>query len=202
MPCSRRFAVLAASVLPWPGTALAHSPIEGLGDFYNGMLHPVLVPAHLVALIAAGLLIGRQAREHYQIGAAGFLAATTAGLLLAAFDPPFRIDSLLLAWIAGSGLLLALTSRLPAWIPAAAGALLGLGIGVDSGQAMDDIGSRLAALTGSGVSVYLLFLYTLASADSLRKRHWQQVAVRVVGSWIAAGSLLALTLDVLGPGST
>jgi hydrogenase/urease accessory protein HupE len=201
MPCSTRLLVAVALALLSADPALAHSPVEGLGDFYNGMLHPVIVPAHLVALIAAGLLIGRQPQGSYQIAAMGFLAASTAGLVWAGLGPELAVESFLLAGAAAGGLLLALTTGLPTWVPVAAGALLGLGVGIDSGQGMDGIASRLAALTGSGVTIYLLFLYALAIADKLRAHQWQQVAIRVAGSWIAAGSLLALSLGLLGPGS-
>lgn len=47
--------LLAATACP----AAAHSPIKGVGTFYSGLLHPALVPAHLLALIAVGLLIGQ-----------------------------------------------------------------------------------------------------------------------------------------------
>ena len=42
--------------------AQAHVPIEGVGGFYGGLLHPILVPAHALALLALGIFIGR--RKH------------------------------------------------------------------------------------------------------------------------------------------
>jgi urease accessory protein len=43
-----------------PGWALAHSPIPGIASFYSGVLHPFVVPAQLMALLALGLLFGQR----------------------------------------------------------------------------------------------------------------------------------------------
>jgi hydrogenase/urease accessory protein HupE len=182
-----------------PAVAEAHTPIEGLGDFYNGMLHPVLVPAHLLALLGVGLLIGRQPPAALQPAALSFLAAITLGLLGAGLGWSADAETLLLAGAAVCGLLLAWSSPLPAWVGSASGIALGFAIGTDSGQGISETQAVAAALTGTGVSVYLLFLYALATADTLRKRHWQQVAVRIAGSWIAASAILVLALTVIKP---
>jgi hydrogenase/urease accessory protein HupE len=192
----RRLTGIAATL---PAVAEAHTPIEGLGDFYNGMLHPLVVPAHLLALLGVGLLIGRQPPAALQPAALGFLAATTLGLLGAGLGWSLSAETPLLAGAAICGLLLAWGSPLPAWLGSVSGIALGFAIGTDSGQGISETQAVAAALTGTGVSVYLLFLYALATADSLRKRHWQQVAVRVAGSWIAASSILVLALTVIQP---
>ena len=51
--------ILAVSCLT-PRLALAHVPFAGLNDLYNGLLHPVVVPAHLLLLAASGLFLGKQ----------------------------------------------------------------------------------------------------------------------------------------------
>ena len=63
----RRAAILLITILITPGTALAHGSIEGIGDFYSGILHPALVPAHLLVLLSLGLLLGQQGLSHSQI---------------------------------------------------------------------------------------------------------------------------------------
>ena len=50
---------LAPLLLLAPGLAVAHSPMQGIGNFYGGILHPILVPSHLLALLSLGLLIGQ-----------------------------------------------------------------------------------------------------------------------------------------------
>ena len=51
----------------------AHSPIQGLGVFYNAMLHPFLEPVHFLLLIGVGLLLGRQRRRIAGTGVAALL---------------------------------------------------------------------------------------------------------------------------------
>jgi len=196
MRCRHTLACLAATV---PAVAEAHTPIEGLGDFYNGMLHPVVVPAHLLALLGIGLLIGRQPQAALQPAALAFLAATTLGLLGAGLGWSVNAETLLLAGAAISGLLLAWGSPLPGWLGTASGIALGFAIGTDSGQGITESQAVAAALTGTGVAVYLLFLYALAVSDTLRKYQWQQVAIRVAGSWIAASAIMVIALTVIAP---
>jgi hydrogenase/urease accessory protein HupE len=52
-------AVLAALLLA-TDPAHAHDVVAGVGGFYGGLLHPLLVPAHVLALTSLGLLIGQQ----------------------------------------------------------------------------------------------------------------------------------------------
>ena len=40
--------------------AMAHPPPLGIGGFAGGLLHPLFVPAHLLAVLALGMLIGQQ----------------------------------------------------------------------------------------------------------------------------------------------
>ena len=180
MQCSQArphvFAMVSALL---PGAAIAHTPIEGIGDFYNGMLHPVIVPAHLLALLGVGLLVGRLSHRSIQPAALAFLAAMVFGLV--------------------SGLLLASGLSIPRWLGMVAATLVGFAIGADSAQDPAALQSLTAALIGTGVTVYLLFLYGLAITDYLRRYHWQQIAIRVAGSWIAASALLAGTLALIEP---
>ncbi len=49
-----RAAIFLITIFVIPGTALGHGSIDGVGDFYSGMLHPELVPAHVLILIGLG----------------------------------------------------------------------------------------------------------------------------------------------------
>lgn len=199
----RTRAVAGALLVLVPGLAAAHTPIAGIGDFYNGMLHPLRVPAHLLAVLAVGLLIGQQRSRALQPAALAYLAATTTGLVGAGLGFVVGLQPLLLAGAAVCGLLVAWRPVLPVWIGVALGGLIGFAIGLDSGPNLLELQAKIAALLGAGITVYLVFLYATALADRLSARHWQQVAVRVVGSWIAAIALLVLSLSLTalkGPG--
>ena len=65
----------------FPQLAHAHSPIEGIGDFYNGMLHPLLVPSHVLLLLALGLLRGQQGLRSMRYGLPLFVLTLCVGLL-------------------------------------------------------------------------------------------------------------------------
>ena len=96
-----------AGALLLPGPALAHSPIPGIGGFYNGLLHPLLVPAHLLALVALGLWLGQQALPRIERALLAFSLLLLAGLALAAFAAPGGGQTSLLACALGVGLLVA-----------------------------------------------------------------------------------------------
>ncbi|MCP5157693.1 MAG: HupE/UreJ family protein, partial [Ectothiorhodospiraceae bacterium] len=56
----QRLAVGTALALAGP-TAAAHGAFGDAGAFYSGLVHPFMVPAHLLTLLAFGLLVGQQA---------------------------------------------------------------------------------------------------------------------------------------------
>jgi len=128
----RRGRVAAACLLAAPA-AVAHSPIEGIGDFYGGILHPALVPAHLLALVSLGLLLGQLGLDAMRVGYAAFLPALIAGLVAAGAG--VSINSLELWLLTGSlvcGLLVAVRVPLPGSLAAVLAGAVGLAVGLDS----------------------------------------------------------------------
>ena len=91
-----------------PGTTLAHAPIEGIGNFYNGLLHPVLVPAHLLLLVAIGLFIGQQRSKNVEAALGSFALATIVGLILAWFSIGAEAESIVLVLSTTIGLVIAI----------------------------------------------------------------------------------------------
>ena len=186
---------VAAAILLLPGVALAHSPIPGIGGFYNGLLHPLLVPAHLLALVALGLWLGQQALPRIQGALLSFSLLLLAGLVLAAFAPPGGgvRTSLLLACALGLGLLVAAAWSLPRYVAAAIAGVVALLIGLDSAPEAAGTRATLIVLAGVGVGVHLLLLNVVA-LTSYAKKPWLRVGVRVLGSWSAASALMVLAL--------
>ncbi len=182
-----------------PAVALAHSPIKGLNNFYNGFLHPLFVPAHLLSLLALGLLFGQQGPRPHTPAILGFLTASVLGLLGTLFIEPIAVETVLLGGAGLLGLLIAAKRVVPVYLSALLGVLLGIAIGLDSAMVELSGNERLASLLGSGIGIYLLLLYPMALADHFNKRPWQRIAIRVLGSWIAASALLVLTLTVFVP---
>ena len=62
-----------------PNLAFAHSPIEGIDSFYNGLLHPVFVPAHILLILGLGLLFGQKGTQETRFALVGYFAATAVG---------------------------------------------------------------------------------------------------------------------------
>src|SRR5262245_23327334 len=72
--------LLAASVLLLSaGSAWAHPPPLGIGGFAGGLLHPLFVLGHFMAIVALGLLIGRQT-GWTRIAVLCFVAGLAVGL--------------------------------------------------------------------------------------------------------------------------
>ena len=194
---TQRFRVyLLTLLLGLPSTALAHTPIKGINNFYNGALHPVLVPAHLLLLIALGLLLGQQGLKDKQGAYLAFLLATILGLVGAWFSPQLQPEVIILACSAIIGLLIALSPQLVLIWCSIIGATAGFLLGIDSAQESLSGQAKFVTLFGSGVGIYFFSLYPIALADFLRKKHWKQILLRVLGSWVAASSLLVLALSL------
>lgn len=194
MICPGRMPVFAACLMI-PASALAHSPIEGIGEFYSGLLHPLFVPAHLLLVIASGLFVGQRGAKDNQPALFGFLAGVAVGLVAAGFSVGDRIEVFILAGGAAIGILVVARLDLNRFWCVSIVALAGLLLGMDSTQDALSGKEKFASLFGSGLGLYLLFLYPMALADMFTKRAWQTIGVRVIGSWIAASSLLVLALS-------
>lgn len=190
---------LTLAAVPLP--SLAHGPVAGIGAFYGGLLHPLMVPAHLLALVMLGLLLGQSGLGAMRRGYAGFLPGLALGLGLAVFDWYWSLElPLPLLMLSGSaGLVVALQWRLPVTVLyTLAGAAAGLMIGIDSGPDGGTRGQRLGALLGTGLGAFACLLLVGDLAERAR-RQWQRVLLRILGSWGAAAALLVLALAELRP---
>jgi urease accessory protein len=185
----------AATLAALPGSALAHSPMPGIGEFYGGMLHPVLVLSHLLALLVFALLVGQRGVRAMQITYPPFMLALCIGLFIAGFErqPALPNETLLLTLAMLLGLLVAAQRPPPEGLLSILGAALALLVGMDSG--VPDLPRRetFAALLGCWLGATLL-LVMFAGVTEMAQRNWQRIVVRVAGSWTTASAVLVLTL--------
>ena len=188
--------LVCLSVLIFPEVSLAHSPIEGLGSFYNGLLHPVLVPAHLLLLIAVGFFLGQQGLERIELVLGTYSAATFSGLVLAWFSFGTVIEPFILVLSAIIGLLIAINPKIKIDWYILIAILSGFFLGLDSAQEQLFGKDKLASLLGSGIAIYFLVLYPMILADKLKEKAWTNIGIRIIGSWVAASSLLVLAFLV------
>ena len=184
-------AAALATLSPLP--AFAH-PMQGVGDFYAGMLHPVVTIETVLPMVALSLLAGQQRRETAIHLLAAFPAALIVGALLASLGiAPSRLGIVQLILTAGLGILVAFARRVPSWLLVALGAVLGISAGWANAAELVAQASRFRFIAGLAVVGLLLLVYGNGLVRNL-KWEWTQIAVRVVGSWIAAVSILVLGL--------
>jgi len=183
-------------VLVMPDLAYAHMPLNGIDSFYNGVLHPALVPAHLLLLVAVGLLFGQQGPNENKVAIVAFLLSIVLGLISTGFSADSNFEVVQLTGATIIGLLVAANLRLPVYWCAIAGALTGLVIGLDSAQETLFGRDKMVALFGSGVGSYLLMLYPMGFTDHFNNKPWQKIGVRIIASWLAASSFLVLSLSL------
>jgi len=177
------------------GAACAHAPVPGLGDFYNGLLHPFFSLPHLLCLIALALFLGQHREHDNGAPAFGFLFALILSLGLAAFSIGFPTATLLLAVAGILGFLILLNARFPVWARLSLAVAAGLLMGFDF--ASETVRSKLALNCGTALTLYLCLLYGLTLGEAFGKKRWQHIGMRVAGSWIAACALLVLSLTLL-----
>jgi urease accessory protein len=183
-------AALLAATLP----ASAHMPIAGVAGFTGGLLHPILVPAHALALVALGLFVGRQ--DERRISLSLFALGLAGGLIAISFaiDETPAADVLLVD-TAILGLLVAAAWHPPraiGWLLAiTAGAALALDSPPDTISIEE--GNRILLGTGVGACAGLC---AIVAGASVLTRPWLALGVRILGSWIAASAILVLALSL------
>jgi urease accessory protein len=166
-----------------------------MSSMIEGLLHPLAVPAHALAVLALGLLIGRQpvGRRPVMLTAA-FAAGMIAGVaaIILAAQQAAAGDALLAATAAAAALV-ALAKPLPSWPCAALALVIGLALALDSPPQSISIAVATVTLAGTALGACLALAIIAACASRLR-RSWQRVGMRIVGSWIAASAILVLAL--------
>jgi len=181
-----------------PQLAFAHSPIEGMDNFYNGVLHPLLVPAHVLLLIIFGLYVNQKGRD--QVSPIGlFILAIIPGLIASWFNVFESLEWMLLMVSVIVGILTASNAVISSYLPKVVAVLVGVLIGADSTQTALVGAERLTFFLGCGLGMILIVILSWGLGDYARSFAWMRVGVRVIGSWIAASAILVLVLAMHGP---
>jgi urease accessory protein len=189
----RATAALAALLFA-PQAAFAHPVVQGVGGFYGGLLHPLFVPAHLLALVGFGLLLGQQAPRARRLALAVLAAALLTGITAIASAFVFKATAYFILTAAGAcGALAALARPVPVAVTGAIALVAGVTIMLES--VPDEISMRLTlvALGGTAIGAFLAAMLA-ADVTAALKYEWQRIGVRILGSWIAASAILVLAL--------
>jgi hypothetical protein len=147
-----------------------------------------LQPTNLLALVALGLLAGRHG------GIIVFMIGLLIGSLAIASalrEPPAALALLAIAATAGVIVATGWSPPLPITVVllVAGGSALAMNSPPQATAIAFAIASQIA--TGVGAVVIVAGIALIASAAN---RAWQHVALRIVGSWIAASAILVLAL--------
>jgi hypothetical protein len=165
-----------------------------LNGFLAGLLHPLSITAHVVAIIGLGLMIGQQSRRRVTLLA--FAIGLVAGLAaLAVAVGETRAPLVLLTGAALAGLAAAVGWPVPSILGAPLALIVGAAIGLDSPPRVASIAAANAALAGTALAAFLAVAMIAVITGRIHKG-WPRIGVRVLGSWIAAASILVVALQL------
>lgn len=176
-----------------PRTAQAHLVTSGGGPFFDGLIHFYVSPDDLLTVLAVALFSGlsgkRAARGLVLTLPVAWLLGTVVGMQVSNLNElEIRFAGVSMLCM---GLLLSINLKLPAGSLILVGLLIGFWHGFTNGLNFATTGTSGLTAIGNTVAASLVALLFSAAAVSLSKS-WQQIAVRVVGSWVAAIGLLVL----------
>lgn len=190
-----RTVLLAFTLFYSPGL-FAHTPVAGVGYFYNGILHPLFVPSHVILLLASGLLLGQQGVK--QIGEALllFLFSAMAGCFASAIVSDGVLEEFILLLSAIFGLIVAVDRVLPRYGRFIVGSLCGFLLALDSGQESLAGSERALTLLGTWFGLFLFLAFPIMLAEHCNRATWSRVLIRILGSWLTAVAGLAWALSL------
>lgn len=190
----RRAALAAVILCLATAAAQAHTVIPGIGGFAGGLLHPLLVPAHTLSLIALGLLAGRfPSATQARLLAVFAVAALVAFALIAMAYSATQAETLILCLGAAIGLLLAADLIPPFPVAASLTAFIAGAIIVDSVPPVLSVSETMLSLAGTALAAMALAAASAWLSGALPSRI-RTIAVRIAGSWIAASAIMVLAL--------
>jgi urease accessory protein len=188
--------VTIAAILP-VDAATAHVPFEDGGGFFGGVLHPLFVPAHALAILGIALLAGQQMPRWPWPTVACYGAGLVAGFaVIVSPVVPQMADEVLLATAAVSSSLVAAAWPIPKFLVSALAFVTGLALGLDSPPHVTSVQDASAILLGTFFGAIILLLVVVEGSIVL-SREWQRLGVRIVGSWSAASAIMVLALRLV-----
>ncbi|MBN2717686.1 MAG: HupE/UreJ family protein [Deltaproteobacteria bacterium] len=180
----------------------AHVPVKNISEFYAGILHPLIVPAHVLAIIIAGFVAARIPAYTLSLTrsfAGGLLVGLCASGLGLRVDETTALLILMIIFLSG----VYVAANLPHLQKYATNISYGLAISAGILVGLDTVFNDL-----DGAALWWCLLGTLVGASvmsfvvarfaRLARQPWQHIAVRVAASWIAAIGLLMLALALAG----
>lgn len=181
-------------------TAHAHLVSTRFGEFYSGLLHPIISMIHIVPWLALALLAGfqqqRTARWNILLFPIAVLLGTFIGGLLPQTGFITGLNSLSMIIL---GILLALAIKMPMSLFLGLSLLTGLLHGYANG--LSELSGNARVLYISGVTSIAYIVITLFSGlayQLLKTINWSPIALRALGGWITAVGLIFSGYQMMG----
>ncbi len=170
----------------------AHLNSTGMGPFYDGLMHFLMSPEDIVPVLSLALLGGLRGASYgrralFTLPVAWLLGGLAGLSAMTAKPHPFVAAT----WFLLLGGLLAADAKVSLRVTTALAASLGVYHGYLNGAGMGQFETAAVALLGLVFAIFVLIAFAAAFVVRLRA-HWTRIAVRVVGSWVAASGLLML----------
>jgi hydrogenase/urease accessory protein HupE len=178
-------------VILCPSPAEAHLNSSGLGPVYDGLLHFLLSPEDLLPVLALALLGGQRGAEYGRRALFVLPVAWFVGGLIGMTSKTGSSTALTCVSFLLLGGLLAANARISLRVTTVLALMVGLLHGYLNGAGMGEPATASLALLGLVFAVFVLVAIAAAFVVQLQAQ-WARIAVRVVGSWIAASGLLML----------
>lgn len=192
------------SLLAVPASAFAHELTTEYGAFLGSALHIFTEVDHFAAFAVLGLLAGQNEASARILGVVAFLVALVLGIVaplaFAGFGAFESVERLLgAATMFVTGILVAVGMQLPGWATALAGAAVGMVHGIANGLAIAASSQSVVVVSvlGGVAAAAVIAVVGLLVAGALNGPRGRLV-VRVVGSWVAALSLILMGLALRG----
>jgi len=190
----RRLAGLAVAlpVLLPIEEACAHPAFAGATGFSGGLVHPLFVPTHAIAVLSLGMLIGQQTPHRRWPLLLAYAAGLGVGFaaMVSAFAPRFSAEALLAA-TAIVGALVALARGAP-WLTGFLALGVGIALALDSSPGGISVREANIIIVGTFCGAVIL-LWVVLKVVAIFRREWQKLGMRILGSWMAASAVLILT---------
>lgn len=177
--------------------AYAHTgtSTEPLG-FVDGFMHPLIIPGHILVILASAMLAGQQGFKALGQSALVFALSFVLGLAASSyFTPPREIALVFIILTVLCGALVVVSIMLPRYVYLPLIALAAGLVGLDT-DFVSDGNSLILTNAGALMSSTLVFIYLDILVAKIYEDWpaWMEIGVRTVGSWIVAVSLLTFAL--------
>lgn len=180
-----------------PSPAHAHLVDMRLGDFHGAALHIATGLQYALLLVALSILAALHQPEtgRWMLGAAPLGVLLGAAMAVAA--PGLSVPWLITVSVGLVGLLAAIGRHLPLPALIAVGTIGALVLGYENGLAITDQSDIPLFLSGLTVAALVVVCLLTAGLSRLANvTSWLRIALRAVGSWIAAASLILAALGL------